>query len=144
MLATMPPTPRKITEFRVGEEFVQRQHVSDSAVRAFAEVSGDRNQIHLDDDYARSTRFGARIAHGALLTSFISKVLGMDLPGAGAVYLSQSTEFLKPVYVDDTIEVRLRVETIDLAHRILTLSNSILNGKGEQAARGVSRVKIPK
>jgi 3-hydroxybutyryl-CoA dehydratase len=135
---------KTIDEFRVGESYRDRKLVSDAAVRAFADVSGDRNAIHLDDAYAKSTRFGGRIAHGALLVAYISKVLGMDLPGPGAVYLSQTIEFLAPVYVGEEIDVVVRVEEIDLAGRVLTLANSILNSKGAEVARGISKAKLPK
>lgn len=135
---------RGIEEFKVGDELTQKRVVDDAAVRGFAEVSGDHNRIHLDEEYARSTRFGRRIAHGALLGAYISKVLGMDLPGPGAVYLSQTLEFLAPVYVGDEISVTLRVEEVDLPARILVLSNTVRGPGGNDVAKGVSRVKLPK
>jgi 3-hydroxybutyryl-CoA dehydratase len=135
---------RTIDEFREGEAFAYRVLVSDAVVRAFADLSGDKNRIHLDDAYAQGTRFGGRIAHGALLVAFVSKVLGMDLPGPGAVYLTQSIEFLAPVRVGEEIEVAVRVEQIDRDERVLTVANSITDAKGTEVARGVSRVKLPK
>ena len=101
---------RTIDEFQVGDEHRERRVVSDAAVRGFAELSGDKNRIHLDDDYARSTRFGARIAHGALLVAYVSKALGMDLPGPGAVYLSQSIEF--QAYQDGSTNPVIQVQLV--------------------------------
>jgi len=137
-------TIRTIDEFTVGHEQSERRLVDDAAVRAFAAVSGDHNRIHLDDEYAKSTRFGRRIAHGALLVAYISKALGMDIPGPGAGYLSQTIEFLAPVYVGDEITLTMRVEAIDVEQRVLTLAATVKNGAGVEAAKGVSRVKLPK
>src|SRR5262245_23023297 len=135
--------PKTIDDFQVGDAFSYRTLVSDEAVRTFAELSGDKNAIHLDEAYAKSTRFGGRIAHGALLLAYLSKILGMDLPGPGAVYLSQTIEFLAPVLVGDEIEVAVRVEEVDREKRILVLSNAVRTAKGD-AARGRSQVKLPK
>lgn len=135
---------RSIDEFKPGDEHREKRQVSDAVVRAFADVSGDHNRIHLDDDYAKSTRFGRRIAHGALLMAFVSKSLGMDLPGPGAVYLSQTLEFQAPVYVGDEVEVVLRVREVDAGARVLTLDNVVLGPGGVEVARGTSRVKLPK
>ncbi len=136
--------PKTIGDFSVGDSFAFKRVVSDADVRAFAQVSGDHNPIHLDDEYAKSTRFGGRIAHGALLVAFISKVLGMDLPGLGAVYLSQAIEFLKPVYVGDEIEVRVRVDQVDREQRVLSISNEITSSRGHAVARGLSKIKLPR
>jgi acyl dehydratase len=136
-------TPRTIDQVAVGDTFVDRRVVDDAAVRTFAAVSGDANPVHLDDAYAASTRFGRRIAHGALLGAYVSKVLGMDLPGPGAIYLSQSMEFLAPVYVGDAVEVAVTVTERDVATRNVTLACSVKTAAGE-AARGVARVKLPK
>src|SRR5438876_8688459 len=132
---------RTVEHFQVGDEHRERRIVSDADVRGFAELPGDKNRSHLDDEYARGTRFGGRIAHGALLVAFVSKALGMDLPGPGAVYLSQSIEFLAPVFVGEEIEVVVRVEDVDREARMLTLANVLRNAKGAEVARGVSKVK---
>ncbi|MCK6548416.1 MaoC family dehydratase [Myxococcota bacterium] len=135
--------PKTIDQVHVGDEHRDRILVDDAAVRTFAELSGDKNRIHLDDEYARSTRFGGRIAHGALLMAYVSKVLGMDLPGPGAVYLTQTLEFVAPVFVGDTIDVILKVTEVDLDKRIVTLASSVVGPKGE-VMRGTSQVKLPK
>ena len=87
--------------------------------------------------------FGGRIAHGALLMAYVSKVLGMDLPGPGAVYLTQTLEFVAPVFVGDTIDVILKVTEVDVDKRIVTLASSVVGPKGE-VMRGTSQVKLPK
>ena len=135
---------RTIDEFKTGDQHRFTRVVSDAVVRAFAEVSGDHNRIHVDDEYARATRFGRRIAHGALLMAFVSKGLGMDLPGPGAVYLSQTLEFKAPVYVGDEVEVVLRVIEVELASRVLVIENVVHGAGGIEVARGLSKVKLPK
>jgi len=78
-------------------------------IAAFAALSGDVNPVHLDADYAAGTRFRVRIVHGLLTASYISTVLGTRLPGAGAIYLSQSLNFRAPVYHGDTVIARVEV-----------------------------------
>ena len=78
-------------------------------IEAFAEVSGDSNPVHLDEDYARATPFGERIAHGMLSGAYISAVLGMKLPGPGAIYLSQSLRFRRPVKIGEREATRAAV-----------------------------------
>ncbi len=85
------------------------RNVSAELITAFAEVSGDYNSLHLDGAYAATTRFKERIAHGALLSSFISAVLGTVMPGLGTVYLSQTVKFLAPVKIGDTIQTKVEV-----------------------------------
>lgn len=82
---------------------------TDDDVRKFASISGDNNPVHLDDEYAAQTRFKKRIAHGMLTAGLISAVLGMQLPGEGSIYLSQSINFRAPVYLGDTITATVTV-----------------------------------
>ena len=96
---TETPTMPTIEKYHVGLSHSHSQVIDDKLVRAFAEVTGDRNPIHLDDETASKSRFGRRVAHGAILFSIISKVLGTDMPGAGTVYLSQVCNFKLPVFI---------------------------------------------
>jgi len=95
---------------------------------AFAGVSGDTNPIHLHDGFARTTRFGQRIAHGMLSGSFISTVIGTKLPGPGAVYISQTMNFMAPVLVGETITAVATITAIDDKRRRVTLKTQCLNG----------------
>ena len=83
--------------------------VSSSDVVGFAEVTGDRNPIHLSEHFAARTPFGTRIAHGLYTASLISAVLGTRLPGPGAIYISQTLNFRAPVKIDDTVDVIVSV-----------------------------------
>ena len=93
----------------VGQSAERTFKITDERVRAFAEVSEDRNPVHLDEAYAAATLFKGRVAHGMLLGGFISAVLGQDLPGEGSIYLSQTMEFLQPVRLGDEVTVTVTV-----------------------------------
>lgn len=110
----------------------------------FAEVSTDRNPVHLDDAYARDTIFEGRIAHGILTASLISAVIGEQLPGHGAVYLSQSLRFMAPVRPGDMVRAEVKVTAIDHAKRRVTLETHCAVGntvvlKGEALVLAPSR-----
>ena len=96
-------------DLSVGQRESIMKTVMDDDVIAFADLSGDRNPIHLSDHFARKTRFGERIVHGLYTASLISTVIGMYLPGPGAVYLSQTLNFRGPVKIGDVINVTVEV-----------------------------------
>ena len=99
------------------ESFSKR--VENEDVIGFAELSGDHNPIHLSDHFARKTKFGERIVHGLYTASLISAVIGMRLPGPGAVYISQMLNFRGPVKIDDVVDVSVEVvELIDKGRRV--------------------------
>jgi 3-hydroxybutyryl-CoA dehydratase len=83
--------------------------VSEADIVAFADISGDRNPVHLDADYAATTMFKERIAHGMLSAAYISAVFGMELPGPGAIYMSQTLKFKAPVKIGDTVVTTVKV-----------------------------------
>ena len=92
--------------------------ITDADVRAFADLTGDHNPLHLDEEFARTTRFKGRVAHGMLSASFFSTALAI-LPGPGTVYLSQSLAFRAPVRIGDTVEARVTVSAIREKGRVL-------------------------
>src|SRR5437868_10300424 len=94
--------------------------VTDQMVHQFAEMSGDFNPIHLDDDYAKTTRFGRRIAHGMIVGALISRCLNENL-GSGGVYLAQNLKFVNPVFIDDVITIELTVTAIRKEKGIATI-----------------------
>lgn len=112
----------------------------DKTIRRIAEVSGDRNPIHLDEDYARQSRFGRRIAHGLFCINAISMILGNELPGNGTVLLSQKFRFIQPVYLGDSIEITVTV-TDCLANDKYILRTLCTNEKGETVLDGETMVK---
>lgn len=106
-----------IEDLSVGMEAGLDKTVSAQDITAFAEVTGDRNPVHLSEHYAAKTFFKTRIAHGMLSAGFISAVLGTKLPGPGAVYMSQTLRFLAPVRIGDTVSTFAKVTALDLVKK---------------------------
>lgn len=111
----------------VGKKATRTQTITDEMVRTFAALTGDSNPVHLDDDFAATTRFGKRIAHGMLAVSIISAALANDLPGPGTVYLSQSVQFKAPVYPGDTVTATIEVKAVREDKPIATLITTCVN-----------------
>ena len=119
-----------LEDLSVGQSAQQVRTVGEADIVAFAEVTGDTNPVHLDADYAATTSFGQRIAHGMLSAGYISAVLGTELPGPGAVYLSQSLKFKRPVKIGDAVSIQATVTEINEAKAQVTLSTVCkVNGK---------------
>ena len=98
-----------------------QKYVTDKDIEMFAEVSTDHNPVHLDDDYAQDTIFEGRIAHGMLTAGLISAVIGEQLPGHGAIYMSQSLKFLAPVRPGDLVYAEVKVTDIQIDKRRVKL-----------------------
>tara|TARA_R110002072_G_scaffold92854_5_gene206292 strand:- start:2566 stop:3009 length:444 start_codon:yes stop_codon:yes gene_type:complete len=113
--------PIPLEDLEIGQSATLVRHVDDATLQAFAEVSGDYNPLHLDEDYARRTPFRGRIAHGALIASFLSGVLGNELPGPGAIFVRMDIGFQRPVRLGDTVEATATVQAIDPKTRIVTM-----------------------
>jgi 3-hydroxybutyryl-CoA dehydratase len=117
-------------ELRVGLSAEITRVVGAGDIDAFAAVSGDTNPVHLDDAYARTTTFGGRIAHGMLAAAYISAVLGTKLPGPGAIYLTQSLRFRRPVKIGDPVTAKVSVKALDEKRGHATLATVCqVNGK---------------
>jgi acyl dehydratase len=121
---------------RVGDTAEVSKTIKDEDVRAFADLTGDHNPVHLDENYASSTRFGRRVAHGMLTASLISSVLANKLPGEGTVYLSQTLKFVAPVYLDDTVTARVTVKDVREDKPIATLETVCVNQRNETLLKG--------
>lgn len=129
-------------EFRPGQKASVAKTISEADVYAFAGMTGDFNPLHVDAEFARKSRFGERIAHGMLTAGLISTVLGMKLPGPGAIYLGQTLKFLKPVRFGDTITAEAEVVSYRSDKRILTLRTKCANQRGEQVLEGEATVLV--
>jgi len=127
-------TPRN--SFTIGEKASLARAVSEADIVDFARISGDTNPVHLDEEYARTTRFAGRIAHGMLAAGFISATLGTRLPGPGAIYLSQTLKFTAPVRAGDTITTTVEVIAYREDKRIVTLKTECANQRGELVVSG--------
>lgn len=127
---------------RVGASAELTKTITDEDIRAFAELTGDRNPVHLDDEYASRTRFGRRIAHGMIAASLLSAVLANELPGRGTVYLSQTLQFLAPVFPGDAVTARVTITKVRDDKPVVTLETVCTNGRGEQLIRGEAVVLV--
>jgi 3-hydroxybutyryl-CoA dehydratase len=123
-------------DFQVGEQESFTKTVTENDVNTFAELIGDFNPLHVDEEFARKSRFGRRIAHGVFTAGLISAVLGNKLPGTGAIYLSQQIDFLAPVYFGDTITATAEVISWRPDKRIITLKTDCYNQDEKQVATG--------
>jgi 3-hydroxybutyryl-CoA dehydratase len=116
--------------------------VASSDVVGFAEVTGDRNPIHLSEHFAAKTPFGTRIAHGLYTASLISAVLGTRLPGPGAIYISQTLNFRAPVKIGDTVEVNVLVAEL-VPKKLRARLTCTCSVDGEIVLDGEAWVKVP-
>lgn len=127
-----------IDQLYVGLNVSSNNVITDKKIKQFADISGDFNPIHLDAEFAEKTRFGKRIAHGMLVSSFISALFAMKLPGQGCIYLSQNLSFKNPVYINDTVVATVEVIAVDFSRKRVqfrtycTVNNKIvIDGEAE-------------
>ena len=144
MLDNFPRGTICIEDLEIGMVRYLRKEVTDCDIGLFAEVSTDRNPVHLDEAYAQDTIFGGRIAHGMLTAGLISAVIGEQLPGHGTVYLGQTLKFMAPVRPGDMVYAEVKVIAIDHAKRRVTLETHCAVGdtvvlKGEAVVLAPSR-----
>jgi 3-hydroxybutyryl-CoA dehydratase len=131
-----------IDDIYIGQVYEVKRIVTDEMVKLFAEATGDKNPVHLDEEYAKNTIFGGRIAHGILSLGIISSVLGMEFPGAGTIYLMQNAKFRRPVYIGEEVTVKLIVKEVDREKRRVLLETYVVKENGENAIEGEALVKI--
>ena len=129
-------------DISLGQTAAYEKQVTDGDVRKFADISGDYNPIHLDDDFAKDSMFGARIAHGILTASHISAVIGYIFPGPGWIYLGQSLQFRAPVKIGDTINTTVEVTDTVPDKNIVELS-TICKVGDTVVLKGTATIKSP-
>jgi 3-hydroxybutyryl-CoA dehydratase len=130
-------------ELSVGQSAETSHVVGAADIEAFAVVSGDVNPVHMDEAYAKGTPFGGRIAHGMLGAAYISAVLGNKLPGPGAIYMSQSLRFRRPVRIGDPVIAKVVVKSLDAAKGHATFETlCLVNGK--TVIDGEALIMVPK
>lgn len=134
----------KYSSFKIGDSAVQSKTITEKDIEQFAELIGDYNPIHLDEEFAKKTRFKGRIAHGVLAVGLISSVLGNQLPGPGTIYLSQTVKFLRPVRPGDTIKACAKIIDIESSKRIITLKTDCYNQREECILEGEAKVLFDK
>ena len=133
----------KLEDLSIGQTAERAHSVTEATIAAFAEVSGDHNPVHLDADFAATTSFKERIAHGMLSAAYISAVLGNDLPGPGAIYLSQTLNFRRPVKIGDVVTARVTVAAID-AEKARVTFNTVCEVAGKPVVTGEAVIMAPR
>ena len=132
----------RIEEFYVGQSASLKKVFSSDDVKVFAELSLDKNPIHLDETYAGQSLFGKRIVHGFFVGSLISAIFGTVLPGEGAIYLHQEMNFRKPVYHGEEIKATVTVTNIKKEKSILYFDTKCENERGEIVIDGNAVLKV--
>lgn len=135
----------KITYFEdlsVGQEASMSKTVTEADIVAFANVSGDKNPVHLDAAYAATTMFKERIAHGMLSAAYISAVFGMQLPGPGSIYISQSLGFKAPVKIGDTVVTTVKI--LELMDKGRVKFETVCSVNGKPVLSGEAVLMVPK
>ena len=140
--AARQPGADRLAALHVGYSDSVARTITSDDVATFAKLSGDYNALHLDDEFAARTEFSQRVVHGFLHASLLSTLVGMKIPGRGALYLSQTIDFTHPVFIGDTVEARGTIEKIDPETRVVTIRTEITNQRGERVLDGRATVKV--
>ena len=131
-----------IEEIKIGMKASYSQTITDTDIKAFAGISGDRNPVHMDEEYASNSRYKKRIAHGLMTASYFSALFGTKIPGEGCVYVSQTLNFKKPVYVGDTVTATVEVFNVDL-EKFRVFFRTVCRVKQRIVTDGVAEIYIP-
>lgn len=133
----------EINEIKIGMSESYSQTITDADVKAYAGISGDRNPVHMSDEYAEQSRYKKRIAHGMISSSFFSALFGTKLPGPGCVYVNQSLNFTRPVYIGDTVTAIVTVTKVDdIKSRVFF--DTVCKVKNKVVIDGQAELYIPK
>jgi 3-hydroxybutyryl-CoA dehydratase len=135
---------RTINELKIGDKASFSKTITETDVVNYAGITGDFNPAHINDSYAKDTIFGGRIAHGMLSTGLISAVLGTQLPGPGAIYVSQELKFTAPVMINDTITAEVEVINKDVERNRVTLKTLCINQNNKKVIIGEAVLMPPK
>jgi acyl dehydratase len=127
---------------RVGDKASLNKTFTEEEVFQFAEISTDKNPLHLDTHFAKSSIFGERIVHGMLVASLFSGLIGMKLPGQGSIYLGQALTFKAPVRIGEEVTATVEIVKIRTDKPIVTLRTVCVNAKGVVAIEGEAVVKV--
>jgi 3-oxoacyl-[acyl-carrier protein] reductase len=132
----------KFDKIKLNQTAEIKHTITEDDINKFVELTGDDNRIHVDPNFAADTGFKKPVAHGMLGASFISTVIGTKLPGDGALWFSQSLDFLLPVRIGDQLSIKAQVIKKDKRSRVITLDTVILNQNRQKVTKGIAKVKI--
>ena len=131
-----------ITEIQIGMTASYSQTITDADIKGFSGLSGDHNPVHVNEEYAKSSRYKGSIAHGLLTASFFSAIFGTKLPGEGCVYVSQNLQFKRPVYLGDTVEAKVTVIAVNISTKRVTFE-TVCSVSGKVVTIGTAEIFIP-
>jgi 3-hydroxybutyryl-CoA dehydratase len=126
----------KFEDFFVGQSFSTRRRITAEMVDSFANLTGDRNPVHTDEEFARKSRFGRRIAHGMLSVGIISAILGNEFPGPGSIYMKQEVRFLKPIFLEEEVLITIEILEIKVEKKRLSVRTTVEKNNREMAVDG--------
>lgn len=133
----------RFEELTVGATATMQHTVTDAMLRSFADLTGDHNPVHLDEEAALASPFKGRIAHGMLGAGFISATIATRLPGPGTIYLGQSLKFTRPVRIGDTVTTTVEVAEVMTEQRRVRLTTRCANQQGKTVIEGEALVLVP-
>ena len=137
------PVEAKLDNLHVGQKAEFTETITESMIQEFAKLSGDYNPHHIDEEYAKKTKYEKRICHGMLLASLFSKLTAMYLPGQGSLYISQTLNFVSPAFIDDVVTVSGEITKISSSTGIIRVKTEITNMNNNLLVSGEAKVLIP-
>ena len=132
----------RFKDIKIGMSESYSQTITDADIKSFAGISGDHNPVHMSEEYAEQSRYKKRIAHGMISSSFFSALFGTKLPGPGCVYVNQSLDFKRPVYIEDTVNAIVTVSKIDVNKRRVFF-DTVCKVKNKGVIVGVAELFVP-
>jgi len=134
----------RFSQFAVGQKATRSVEISPEAIDRYADLTGDKNPLHMDAEFATEAGFRGRVAHGMYLAGLVSKVIGEDLPGYGSLWFSQHFTFDEPVYVGDVIKITVAIEHVSTGTRTLGVTVKGVDQNGILKFKGKGKVSMPK
>jgi len=135
---------KSVDELNLGDKASHKKIITEKDIKKFGEITGDYNPAHFDDEYAKKTIFKKRIAHGMLVGSLFSKLLGLELPGPGSIYISQTLKFKRPVYFGDEIRAEVKIIELNKERNRVTFECVACNQNNEEVVVGEAVLMPPK
>lgn len=132
---------RKYAELKVGDKASVSKTITEADVVLYAGVTGDFNPVHINEEFAKSSLFERRVAHGMLCAGLISAAIGTELPGINSIYLGQQLKFVGPVFIGDTVTAEVEITHKRDDKKIVTLKTTVRNQRGENVIEGEAVIK---
>ena len=132
---------RQYKDLKIGDKATISKTITETDVVLYAGISGDLNPVHIDDEFAKKSIFGKRVAHGMFCASLISAVIGTNLPGINSIYLGQELKFVAPVFIGDTLTAEAEIIHLRDDKKIVRLKTTVRNQRGENVIEGEAIIK---